>query len=328
MKKPTELEAQTLGDWAYLAVDKHFDKTLKHEDDVLKDRDPEALHQMRVGMRRLRSAVNGFAPALDLPKAAKEQNIAKVARVLGALRDLDVLKEALQNQYQPALPKSEQKSLKTVLDYLAKQRKKALEQVQSTLEHKGYQNLKHDFKKWLKQPQYRELAQVPIRDVLPDLLLPSASQLFLHPAWLVGVQSETRGFGVPSPLEQDGVEELLGAQGLVLHSLRKQTKRSRYQMELFTDFYEPSYEAYVNDLKEIQEILGQIQDCFVLGEFLTDALDSKSQKLLPTLVDKLAQTRYQAWQKWRPLHQKYLNPRIRNALHLELLKPISDVIRG
>ena len=324
MKEHNIPEAKTLGDWAYLGIEKHFKKILKHEDDVLTDRDPEALHEMRVGMRRLRSAVTGFAPALDLPKAAKEEKIAKVARILGELRDLDVLKEALENQYKPELPKSEQKSLKVVLDHLTKKRKHALEQVQSTLENKGYQNLKQALQKWLKQPKYKEVAQVSIRDVLPNLLLPSISQLFLHPAWLMGNQIKAGEIDVPQDLNQDTVQELLADEGLVLHSLRKQTKRSRYQMELFTDFYGYNYGAYVEDLKEIQKILGEIQDCYVLKEFLTDMFDSDTKSLLPTLNHKLAQTRYEAWKEWQPLQHKYLNNETRQALHLELLKPISD----
>ncbi|HEY9872972.1 MAG TPA: CHAD domain-containing protein [Candidatus Obscuribacterales bacterium] len=324
MKKPTEAEAKTLGDWGYLAIKKHFNKILKQEDDVLQDRDPEALHDMRVGMRRLRSAVTGFAPALLLPKAAKERKIAQVARILGALRDLDVLKESLENEYQPALPKSEQKSLNTVLDHLAKQRKHELKRVQSTLEDRDYQKLKQSLKKWLKEPEYKELGEFPIRDVLPDLLMPSVSQLFLHPAWLVGAEGEAGKIEVLRDLNQNTVRQLLAEKGLILHSLRKQTKRSRYQMELFTDFYGSNYAAYVGDLDAIQKILGKIQDSFVLAEFLTDALDSDTDSELPTLNEQLAQTSYQAWQDWQPLQAKYLNPSTRQALHLELLGPISD----
>lgn len=66
-------KANTLGDWASLAIKKHLDKIVKHEADVLADKSPEALHQMRVNMRRLRSAITGFAPALDLPKSASEK---------------------------------------------------------------------------------------------------------------------------------------------------------------------------------------------------------------------------------------------------------------
>ncbi len=70
--------AVTLGEWANIALIKHTGKILKYESKVIKDRDPEDLHQMRVGMRRLRSAITGFAVALDLPKTVNEKIIAKL----------------------------------------------------------------------------------------------------------------------------------------------------------------------------------------------------------------------------------------------------------
>ena len=86
----------SLGYWASLAFEKHFQKTLKHELEVLKDQDPEELHQMRIGMRRLRCATQGFGFVVTVPKATQDQKIGKIARCLGGLRDLDVLLEALE----------------------------------------------------------------------------------------------------------------------------------------------------------------------------------------------------------------------------------------
>ncbi len=324
MKETTILDPKTFSDWAYLAIKKHFKKTIKHETDVLKDKDPEALHQMRVGMRRLRTAVTGFAPAISLPKAAKEQKIAKVAQRLGELRDLDVLKDSLENQYLPALPTQEQDALKKVLTTVEKQRQKSLEQVQKTLNHQPYQKLKQGFQDWLEQPSYGTLAEFSIYEILPDLLLPSVSKLFLDPAWLVGVKLKAGEIeDVPNALDAETVAQLLDAQGDILHGLRKQAKRVRYQMELFTDFYGSTYEDYLEDIKNIQSILGQIQDSFVLGEFLTDTLDSRITEKLPTLAAQLNESRYQAWQEWQPLQQRYLNLQIRKDLHQALLQPVA-----
>ena len=319
--EPKILDPKTFGYWAYLAIKKHFNKTIKHETDVLEDKDPEALHQMRVGMRRLRTAVTCFAPALLLPKVAKEEKIAKVARRLGELRDLDVLQDALQNQYLPALPTQEQDTLKKVLGTLEKRRQKSLEQVQTTLKGQSYQKLKQAFQAYIDQPTYGELAEISIYEVLPDLLLPSVSKLFLHPAWLVGVKLEAGEIDVPSALNSEIVVQLLNTHGDILHSLRKQAKRVRYQMELFTDFYGSTYEDYLKDIKEIQSLLGKIQDSFVLAEFLTDALDSEMTEQLPTLAAQLTEARYRAWQEWQPLQERYLNLQTRKDLHQVVLQP-------
>ena len=104
--------ALTLGEWANIALSKHTRKMLKYETGVLKDKDPEDLHQMRVGMRRLRSAIVGFNLALDLPETVNEKNIGKIGKKLGKLRDLDVLLAALENDYRSLLPKAEKKKLR------------------------------------------------------------------------------------------------------------------------------------------------------------------------------------------------------------------------
>lgn len=315
-----ETRANTLGDWATLAIKKHSKKVLKHEADVLADRDPEALHQMRVGMRRLRSAITGFAPAIDLPKSAQEKKIGKIARKLGVLRDLDVLQEVLQ-QYKPTLPSAEQKLLETALDQLVKQRRQAASEVKESLKGDRYKSLQQSLIKWLKQPQFQAIAQMPIQEVLPDLLLPEVSKLFLHPGWLVGTQVQAGEVEIQPEKEPEIVEKQLLEQGPVIHSLRKETKRIRYQMEVFSNFYGGSYEAYLKDMKSIQEVLGQIQDSFVLSEFMTDALQSKMKDSLPTLAKQLSYKSYQAWQQWQTLQRRFLNLEVRKGFHRAILQP-------
>jgi len=326
MKLHTLNKTNTLGEWASLAINKHWEKVLKHEDGVLKDRDPEDLHQMRVGMRRLRSAITGFGPAILMPKPAQEKKIGKIAQILGSLRDLDVLREALENHYKPALPSEEQKFLETALLYLDKQRRQILEEVKDTLKHDRYESLKQSLKKWLKQPKYQEIAQMPIQKVLPDLLLPEVSKLLLHPGWLVGTKIKEGEISILKELEPEIVAQQLAEQGPVLHSLRKETKRIRYQMEVFSDFYGSTYEAYLEDVKAIQSLLGEIQDTFVLSEFLTDALESEIKSVLPTLAEQLAQVSYRAWQQWQTLQQRYLNLEIRKGFHSAILQPTFEEV--
>lgn len=314
-------QENTLGYWAAKAIETHFKKFLKHEADVLEDKSPEALHQMRVGMRRLRSAIAGFAPALDLPASSGEKQVGKIARTLGMLRDLDVLHAALENDYKPILAKKERKELETALAYLDKQRRTALAEVKDTLEGDRYQSLKQTLKKWLKQPSYLAIAEIPIQQVLPDLLLPEISKLLLHPGWLVGTQVRQGEIEFSDALAPEIIQQQLVEQAAVLHDLRKATKRTRYQMEVFSDFYGTSYQAYLKDMKSIQEILGQMQDSFVLSEFMADALDSKMKNSLPTLAEQLTQKSNQAWQKWQTLQQRYLNLEIRKGFHSAILQP-------
>lgn len=315
MENLTQKEAKTFGDWGYLAIAKHFHKMCKHESKVLKDKEPEELHQMRVGMRRLRSAIAGFAIAIDLPSTAKEKIVGKVARILGNLRDLDVLGELLKNHYQPLLPPQEQEVLDEGLLLLGKKRKKAFKQVKETLNDEIYLHLKQGFQHWLEQPSYQEIGKIAIAIILPDLLLPQVSKLLLHPGWLVGVKYHQGEIQFTDGLTPEAVEELLNTQGKQLHELRKEAKRSRYQMELFTQFYGDSYQGYLKDIKDIQTVLGDIQDSFVLTEFINSVFELNIEQKMPTLTQELRRNRYQKWQEWEQFQRKFLNRQTRKEFH-------------
>ena len=215
--------AKTLGDWAYIAIAEHYKKILKHESKVLKDKDPEHLHQMRVGMRRLRSAIAGFAPAINLPISVSEKNIAQIAKVLGKLRDIDVLQETLITQYHPHLPEIEQKKLKVVLKSLKKNRKQAFKDVKVILHSRQYVQFKTSIEAWLESPNYNAIASLKIQQVLPDLLLPQASSFLLHPGWLVGITIES---GDVIFAQNSTNEKLSKSENKILHDLRKSAKKN------------------------------------------------------------------------------------------------------
>lgn len=323
MELAAQTKIKTLGDYAQEAVEKHFKKTLKWEKAVKKDEDPEALHQMRVGMRRLRTAVSRFGLALDLSKPMSDKNIGKIARRLGKLRDLDVLKEALENSYKPHLPHKEQKYLQTAMDALSKQREDALQLVQGTFKHEDYKSLKQAMTEWLEEPTYQPLASLPMQEVLPYLLLPEVSSFLLDAGWLVGTKVEKTEVVVAKGLKAEKIEEELATNGEMLHSLRKQAKRVRYQMELFTELYGESYSAYVSEIKNIQDILGSIQDSVVLDEWLVNVYKSEMKTHLPTFANLLGENRYKLWQQWQPLQERYLKAETRHGFHLTILHPLT-----
>lgn len=310
---------QSLGNYAYLAIQKHFKKTMKWEAEVKKDKDPEALHQMRVGLRRLRTAVSRFEIAVDLPKSVSDKNIGKIARSLGNLRDFDVLKETLENLYQSHLPNKEQEVLQKAFKALEKQRENALVDVQSILKDERYKSLKQDLNEWLEQPKYQSLASLSIQQVLPDLLLPELSNFLLHPGWLIGTQSEQSEIVILKNLKAQKIEQQLTKNGETLHSLRKQAKRLRYQMELFSDLYHESYTAYVAQVKNIQTILGNIQDSMVLNDWLITIFKSETQTQLPTFASLFTENLAQLWQQWQPIQQQYLTNEVRHEFHLTIV---------
>lgn len=307
---------KTLSSFAYSAIEKHFHKTIKHEEDVLSDRDPEPLHQMRVGMRRLRTAIQVFGFAIELPKSVSERRIRKFAQVLGTVRDTDVMELELTSN--PSLPKSEQETLARLLKKLHHHRSRYFHQLEKTLSSHQYTAFKEGFEDWLALPQYSMIAHLPIQDVLPDLLLPLISNVLLHPAWLVGVEVDS-GETIFAESTPKFVHAQLSQQGDRLHDLRKQMKRVRYQTELFIEFYGDDYAAQVEDFKHIQGVLGELQDSAVLQVYLSDRLEEPLRELCPTLAKQLDQKELNAWKQWRSLQQKYLNPKFRSQLRQQIL---------
>jgi CHAD domain-containing protein len=319
MKIPSETSIKTLGETAHQAIEKHFEKTIKWEKAVKKDEDPEPLHQMRVGMRRLRTAVSRFERYLFLPKLVSDKNIGKLARILGGLRDLDVLAEILEKNYKPHLLEKEQKSLETAFKELHKQREIAVSHVQNIFKDEVYKSFKNECEHWLKNPSYQSFSSVPIYHVLPDLLSPEVSEFCLHPGWLIGTKIVKSEIVVQTKWTPKQLEEHLKIEGKTLHSLRKQAKRLRYQMELFTELYGEPFTAHLHDIKSIQEILGMIQDNMVLHEWLENIFKSELDTQLHGLTTLLAANRYQLWQEWQSLQQRYLQADTRHNLHLVVL---------
>lgn len=304
--------------WANMAIAKHANKIFKHEAKVIKDKDPEKLHQMRVGMRRLRSAIADLAIALDLPPMVTDKNIGKLGRILGKLRDLDVLMAELSDNYRPQLPKKEQQNLDEVLASLHKQRKHKLQQVRKTLKGQFYLDFKQELNDWLSKPTYQPIGDLDLKFVLPDLLLPRVSLLLLHPGWLVGVKPEslTTGNAIQTTPISDtkAVKQLLNRQETTLHDLRKVVKKARYNLELFTQFYDAKYQDYLQQIEQVQEVLGEIQDAYVLRAVLEKILEAPIKRKMPELSALLANNRYQKWQEWSILQQEFLADKTRREL--------------
>jgi CHAD domain-containing protein len=316
----SELESpHSFGDWAVVALTAHFRKITKYDQRVLEDQDPEDLHQLRVGMRRLRTALVGFGSALQLPPLVTEKRVGRMARVLGVLRDNDVLQEILANL--GPIPANEQDYLESVQDYLRQKRKQAFKSTKKILTQAEYGNFKTQMERWLHQPQLTTLAVYPIGDILPDLLLPLLGEFFLHPGWLVLQEINPGNYaGVPS-LDLETLNESLAPWEKVLHDLRKSAKRTRYQLELFTRFYGADYQELIERIKIVQDCLGQLQDYFVLAQVMEKSLALDIATFAPHLTALLAGDRLGAWQTWQPQQHYFLNVQHRHQCRLLLQSP-------
>jgi len=296
-----DIHSLTLGDYAHTVIQEQYQTIAKLERKVLADKDPEHLHHMRVATRRLRTALQVFGLAIELPKAASAKRISSLAKILGKLRDLDVQIAELQTSYRPDLKKSEKPLLDEAINALRKERHKVFAGVEDALTRANHKGLKDAYETWLDQPRYTTLAQLPLVPLLPDLLSPLLSALLLHPGWLIEAPS----------LSEESDEQL--------HDLRKACKHARYQAEFFKSFYGKDFQNWISDIKTIQEMLGKVHDSQVLLELLADHLPDK--KGLPGLQESVYRSQAEAMGEWKSIRQRYLDAPYRIHLHQTLLEP-------
>ena len=296
---------RTLGEYAYAVIAEQYQQVIRQEKKVLADKGPEPVHQMRVGTRRLRTALQVFGRSITLPKEAQEKQISNLTHVLGELRDLDVQTSELTHTYRPRLNSMEQTLLDKAAKTLHRHRRKAFAKTEATLTRSRYQDLKAAYEQWLEQPQYTPIAQLPLLSLIPDLLHPLLSQVLLHPGWLSHADNSSE------------------SSNNALHDLRKVCKQVRYQAEFFACFYGEAFQNWVEEIKTIQSQLGQLHDSQVLSDLLKNELSKHSE--LPEFQAVLKQVQAEAMADWETIRHQYLNPSFRQQLHQIILKPTLSV---
>src|SRR5579871_4960334 len=122
-----------------------FIKMLDHEAGSRTGEDPEDVHDMRVSTRRMRSTLR-LLSSYYKPKNIQPflDELKKLADLLGAVRDLDVMLADLQ-AYQASLDTDQQPRLQPVLDLLNDQRAKARKDLLRVLDKGGYDQFVQDF---------------------------------------------------------------------------------------------------------------------------------------------------------------------------------------
>jgi CHAD domain-containing protein len=124
------------------------------------------------------------------------------------------------------------------------------------------------------------------------------------------------------------VQTLLDGEESILHDLRKEAKRTRYQMELFSNCYGEEYQQLLEQVKMVQEILGDLQDSFVLRAMAENRLDGDLGQLCPEWDSLFHGHRLRFWSQWQPLQCQLIDPdyryRCRQLLENPLPRPKSN----
>jgi CHAD domain-containing protein len=205
--------------------------------------------------------------------------------------------------------KAEIKTINTLIKALKKHRETSFSELKALLKSDTYKTLTSQLKHWIKQPDFSAIAQQNAHQGAARKIIAPIASLLEHPAWLVA--SHQQG-NQAAPIENITLEQLnqeLEQNGTLLHDLRKQTKQVRYQAEFFRGLYGTTYAAQIKEFRDIQEILGELQDQSVMSEFLSEELDASWAQQLPTIEATFQAARLDLWQQWQPYQKKYLKVR-------------------
>ncbi len=300
------------GQAAIVVLAREVERLAGHEHEAPRGEDPEALHQMRVATRRLRSAIRLFEPVLVLPRRARRRRVGEVADALGRVRDRDVWLTILEEREAPRLPPFEQRRLAPLLSALRTERRAALDDLRRFLEGGRYRKTRRALSDYLEAPVLTTAGEAPLGAFLPERLQGLARAVFAHP----GFRPE--------------------AGAAVLHDLRLAVKRARYATGFFTGCYGETVSAWLRWLGALQDDLGAVTDCDVLLARLEAEAGGAGAN--PWLAVALRDDRAQAADRFHRA-AAWANPVVQADL-LDMLvhphapgangsvKPPADVVRG
>ncbi|MBI5670072.1 MAG: CHAD domain-containing protein [Chloroflexi bacterium] len=234
---------------------------LQHEDGSRTGADIEDVHDMRVAIRRMRSAIRLLRPYLKW-KAIRPYNreLRHLGRVLGEVRDLDVMIEQFQ-RYQTALDAESQAALQPTITALDAQRQQARVALNEYFNSKSYRRFVKSFAEFLLQPLPKphlngSVVPYQVRHVLPMLIYDRLSAVRAYDTVLDQADAPT------------------------LHALRIEFKRLRYLLSLFQAVLGPQVEDVIAEIKTIQDHLGHLNDGAVARLRLKHLLETDTSGML------------------------------------------------
>lgn len=236
------------------SVEEAFDHILRADMDLVKHWEPiafersdiEGVHQMRVGLRRMRSALTVFRSAIPRKQTkALSDEMRWAAHRLDHARDIDVYIDENFSNNGAKQKRGEKKMLKVAL----KDQKEAYEEVRGLIKGKRYGALKKDLAAWLDSRGWR------------NKLSQKEKKLLKHniKAYAADVLEQHR-----NRVLKDG-QDIRELDSEALHQLRIDCKKLRYATEFFAPLYKKAMAEYTRHLKGLQDLLGTLHDTAVFS---------------------------------------------------------------
>jgi inorganic triphosphatase YgiF len=203
---------------------------------VLESENPDAAHQLRIGLRRLRSALRAFRPLADTPGLRElEARAQALARSVGELRDADVL---IDDIFAPAVAAlNGDAGAARLREALLANRARARERARADLCGEQWSVLQLHLALWPHAVEGFEQLATPVTKL---------ARSALRRQWRRVAASGKR-------LGELTVEQR--------HAMRKDLKSLRYAAEFFADLFQPqATRRFIKEVKSLQEAFGYLND--------------------------------------------------------------------
>ncbi|MBI3275935.1 MAG: CHAD domain-containing protein, partial [Methylocystis sp.] len=236
---------------------------------LTKSNDPEAIHQMRVALRRLRAALALLKNVASCPELERAGRRAKeLAATLGEAREWDVFGEMLETGPRSSL--RNEPSFYSLLDAVERRRLRAHEKAQALVKEPRTTRFVLDLRSALARFAWRPGASITAQ---PPLRGETARPGMLDTARA----GSARDFAIPA---LDGLHRralkrcrrLASKSTADWHKARIALKKSRYAGEFFQSLFESfaGARAYMRALAKIQDDLGVYNDMSVAARLLRE----------------------------------------------------------
>jgi inorganic triphosphatase YgiF len=216
-----------------------------NEEGALATDDPEFVHQMRVALRRVRSALRAFRKASGPQlEAGVREDLHWITQATGKARDLDVLATQTLPELLAQYPGRDTAALKR---RLAARRREARAGVRAALQSERYSRLMLCFARWLAQTERSPRGDKHLGRFAASILAKRDRRL----------ERDGRGLAKARPPRR--------------HEIRIAAKRLRYIADGFASLYRKKrVNAYLETLSALQESLGQANDAAVAQRLLAE----------------------------------------------------------
>jgi CHAD domain-containing protein len=218
---------------------------------VKQDLDSEFLHDLRVAVRRMRSALTQIKGVLAEEDVNRfKSRLAWVGQATGPTRDMDVFLLEFE-QYRDCLPERFRQDLDPLYDFI-----------------ESHQQIEHGLMvKKINSPHFRGLVK-ELREFLTGLTEQKGAAEAATP---IAELASKRIYKMFRRVMKDGQAIADDSPPEHLHDLRKECKKLRYLMEFFRTVYpEKKIGRLIKSLKQLLDNLGNFQDLEVQADKLRD----------------------------------------------------------